>query len=366
MKNETLSPLYAKCIIIMFIIGSTVVLGVGTLTKQDAWMAVIIALAYVIPFLLIYGRLMKLYPEQGLYEIIEAVTGKVLGTILIALYTWYAFHLGTLVLRNFTEFIHVTMLRETSHTPMAILVIITAAYLTKSGLLTMGRFSLFTLSVLIVVIIITVLGAINQMEIHYLLPVLETDALALLEEGYSIYSFPLMETVLFLTAASAVRKEDSPYKIYLSSILFAGVILISIVVRNVLILGPEMVSTSYFPSFVAARIINIGDFFARIEGFISMNFIMSGILKISCCLFAATTGIAKLAGITNFKRLILPVSMLMMAFCEIVYTNIMEMFSWFKIYGIYAIPFQIILPLLLWILAEIKSKKKAQGKLPAI
>lgn len=366
MKKETLSPLYAKCIIIMFIIGSTVVLGVGTLTKQDAWMAVIIAMAYVIPFVLIYGRLVKLYPEQGLYEIIEAVTGKVFGTILIVLYTWYAFHLGTLVLRNFAEFIHVNMLRETPHSAMMILVIITAVYLTKSGLVAMGRFSLFTLVILIVVVIVTVLGSLNQMEIHFMQPVLAADAGALFEEGYNIFSFPLAETVLFLTAASAVRKEDSPYKIYLWSILFAGIILISIVVRNVLILGPEMVSTSYFPSFVAARIINIGDFFARIEGFISMNFILSGILKISCCLFAATTGIAKLAGITNFKRLILPVSMLMMAFCEIVYTNIMDMFAWFKIYRFYSIPFQIILPLLLWILAEIKAKKKALGRLPAI
>ncbi len=366
MKKETLSPLYAKCIIIMFIIGSTVVLGVGTATKQDAWMAVIIAMAYVIPIILIYGRLMKLYPEQGLYEIIEAVTGKIFGTILIVLYIWYAFHLGSLVLRNFGEFIHVNLLRQTPHSIMLILIIFTAAYLTKSGLLTMGRFSLFTLGVLIVVVIVTVLGSLNQIEIHFMQPVLAAGAGKLFEEGYNIFSFPLAETVLFLTTASAVRKEDSPYKIYLWSILLAGVILISVVVRNVLVLGPEMVSSSYFPSFVAARIINIGDFFARIEGFISINFLMSGIFKISVCLFAATTGIAKLLGITNFKRFILPVSMLMMAFCEIVYKNIMDMFSWFKIYRFYVIPFQIILPLLLWVLAEIKAKKKAQGRLPAI
>jgi spore germination protein KB len=366
MKKEMLSPLYAKCILMVFIIGSTVVLGVGTLTKQDAWMSLIIAMAFAIPVVLIYGRLMRLYPEQGLYEIIEAVTGKVLGTILIVLYTWYAFHLGSLVLRNFTEFIQVNMLPETPRAAMMILIIFTAAYLTKSGLLTMGRFSLFTLVIIIFVVIMTVLGSINQMESYYILPMLATDAGMLFEEGFNIFSFPLAETVLFLTTASAVRKEDSPYKIYLWSILLAGVILISVVLRNILILGPAMVSTSYFPSFVAARIINIGDFFARVEGFISMNFILSGVFKISVCLFAATTGIAKLAGITNSKRFILPVSMLMMAFCQIVYSNITEMFAWFNIYRFYAIPFQIILPLLLWILAEIKAKKIARGELPAI
>jgi len=366
MKKEMLTPLYAKCIIIMFILGSTVVVGVSSVARQDAWMSVIISMAYAIPVVLIYGRLMRLYPGQGFYEIIEAIAGKVFGTILIVLFTWYAFHLGSLVLRNFTEFINVSMLHETPRAAMMVLIMVTAAYLTKSGLLTMGRFSMFTLFVYIFTVIFTVLTSINQMEGYYMLPVLETNAVTLFDDGFSIFSFPFAETVLFLTAASAVRKEDSPYKIYLWSILFAGVILICIVLRNVLILGPAMLSASYFPSFVAARIINLGEFFARIEGLISTNFMMSGIIKISVCLFAATTGIAKLAGITNFKRLILPVSMLMMAFCEIVYTNIMEMFAWIKIYRFYAIPFQIILPMLLWILAEIKAKKSARGGLPAI
>ena len=366
MKKEMVSPLYAKCILIMFICGSSVVIGVSTISKQDVWMSVLIAMAYSIPIVLIYGRLMKLYPEQGLYEIIEAAAGKVLGTILIVLYTWYAFHLGSLVLRNFSEFIEVNMLRDTSSIPIMILIMFTAAYLTKSNFLTMGRFSVFTLVALIIVVIITVFSSINQMESYYILPVLTTSTGTLMEEGFNIFTFPLAETVLFLTTASAVRKEDSPYKIYLWSIFIAGIILICVVLRNILILGPAMVSATYFPSFVAARIINIGDFFARIEGFISMNFIMSGVLKISVCLFAATTGIAKLAGISNFKRLLLPVSILMMALCEIVYTNMMEMFAWLKIYRFYAIPFQIILPILIWILAELKAKKSTQGRLPAI
>lgn len=366
MKKEMLSPLYAKCIIIMFICGSTVVLGVSTVAKQDAWLSIMIAVAYSMPMVLIYGRLMKLYPEQGLYDIIEAVAGKVLSTILIVLFTWYAFHLGSLVLRNFTEFIQVNVLRDTPRATMMILIMFTVVYLTKSGLITMGRFSMVTLFVLICVVIMTVLGSINQMESYYMLPVFATNAVTLFEDGYSIFSFPLAETVLFLTAASAVRKEDSSYKIFIWSIFLASIILVSIVLRNILILGPAMLSASYFPSFVAARIINIGEFFARIEGFISINFIMSGVLKISVCLFAATTGIAKLAGISNFKRLLLPVSILMMALCEIVYTNMMEMFAWLKIYRFYAIPFQIILPMLLWILAEIKAKKKVKGELPAI
>lgn len=355
-----LKSLHAKSIMIMFIVGSTVVMGVNTAAGQDSWFAVLIAAAFAAPVMLIYARLMKLYPEKGLFEIAEAATGKVSGKIVTALYTWYAFHLGALVLRNFVEFIQVNVLRETPRIAVMILFMSTTAYLIRSGLKTMGKIATISLSVVISIVIITAIGSVNQMELFYLLPVLSTDTGKLIESGYSTFAFPLAETVLFLTTAAAVRKEDSPYRIYLWSLVIATLILLAVLVRNLLILGPAMTGISYFPSFVAARIINIGDFFARIEGSIATNFMFSGIIKISVCLFAAATGVAKLAGLSDHKRLVLPLGILMMALSEIVYVNLMEMFAWLNIYKYYAIPFELIIPVYLWIMAEIKARK-SQG-----
>ncbi|MCE5235489.1 MAG: endospore germination permease [Clostridiaceae bacterium] len=357
---DKLKSLYAKCIIIMFVIGSTVVVGVSTAARRDAWMSILVATAYAIPVVLMYARIMKLFPEMGFYDIMESVAGKVGGKILIALFTWYAFHLGSLVLRNFIEFIQMNVLRETPRIAVMILFMSAISYLVKSGLLTMGKLAVLSLGVFLFVMVVTVVGSVNQMDLRYILPVLSTDWSIMLEDGFNIFSFPFAETVLFLVAASAVRKQDSPYRIYMWSLLFSAAVLIIIVIRNILILGPAMTVASYFPSYVAARIINIGDFFARIEGSISINFILSGIIKISVCLFAAAEGTAKLAGLNSHKRLVLPISLMMMALCEIVYSNLMEMFAWLKPYSFYAIPFQIIFPALIWVLAEIKAHKAAK------
>ena len=94
-----------------------------------------------------------------------------------------------------------------------------------------------------------------------------------------------------------------------------------------------------------------------------MNFIMSGVIKMSVCLFAATTGIAKLAGITDYKRLVFPVALLMMALCEILYKNLMEMFAWVPVSSMYVIPFQLILPAFLWIVGEVKRTKSRKNGL---
>jgi spore germination protein KB len=59
----------------------------------------------------------------------------------------------------------------------------------------------------------------------------------------------------------------------------------------------------------------------------------------------------------------MPVALLFLALSAIIYKNTMEMFDFISVYQFYAIPFQIIIPLAVWIAAEIKAraKRKAAG-----
>jgi spore germination protein KB len=109
---------------------------------------------------------------------------------------------------------------------------------------------------------------------------------------------------------------------------------------------------------VTVKLIDVADYFARIEGFISMNFILAGIIKITVCLMAATKGTARLFGINNYRKLLLPVSLLVVALSVIVYKNVMEMFDFLKFYTYYAIPFQVIIPLVVWIAAVVRIRKR--------
>jgi hypothetical protein len=83
--------------------------------------------------------------------------------------------------------------------------------------------------------------------------------------------------------AGSFQKKDSPRKIFLYSLLIIVILFILIFVRNLSVLGPIMMRVGYFPSYVAVRIIEIGDFFNRIEGSISSNLVLAGIVKISVC-----------------------------------------------------------------------------------
>jgi len=361
MNKEVISTRQAVCILAAFICGSSIVLGGCTDAEQDSWISLLVSQVIVIPMVLIYARIIKNYPEKNIYQISEILFGKIFGKIITILVTWYAIHLAALVLRNFSEFVVVVSMPETPQLPLMMIMLLVVVYLVKSGVGTLGKWSIIIIPIICVVVVSTTLLLLNQVKVNNLAPFLDHGTKIILTCAYKYFSFPFAETVLFLSIADCIKKENGPSKIYVCGILFGALILLLAVVRNILVLGPELMKSEYFPSYVAARIINVGDFLVRIEGSITANFILAGVTKVALCLFAASKGMASLFNIQDYKKLIIPVSLLSLALGCIIFKSTMEMVNGLDIYAVYAIPFQIIIPLIIWIGSEIKTRTGGQS-----
>lgn len=357
MIKENLSARQAIALMVVFIFGSSVILGVSTEIKQDSWISLILAIVFALPLIIIYARIIKLCPGEGLYDMASNLFGKITSKIIIILMTWYAIHLGSLVLRNFTEYIEISTLLNTPQLLVGILLMLTVIYITRSGINILGKWSLIVFPAMLFMVIITIFFSIGSIEISNIFPIMSHSLKSIAKSAYSSFSFPFAETVLILTIASHFKKTDSPYKIYLSGFLIGGLILFVVILRNLAVLGPSMMASSYFPSYVAARVIELGDFLARIEGIITINFIFAGLTKIAVCLIAAAKGISKLFSVKNYKDMLIPCSLLIIALSSILYKNAIEMFDFLNFYAVYAIPFQIIIPVIIWIAAERRAKK---------
>ncbi len=353
-----LSSRQAICIIVMFMFGSSVIMGVNTGVAQDSWICVLLAPFMALPMVLIYARIIKLFPEKDFFEIVEIVLGRIAGKIIVLLMSWYGLHLCALVLRNFAEFIGTSYMLETPQLVTLITMILVVVYMLYSGAVTLGKWCLVMLPILVFVVIITAILPAGKMDFTNLMPVLSHSAKRIAESTYQTFTFPYAETVLFLSLAGAVKKTVSPYKIYVYAIFIGTAILLLVVLRNILLMGPAVLGVEAFPSYVAVRIISIGDFIARVEGSIAMNLILAGIVKISVCLYAATKGTARLFGIANYRKILFPMSLSAVALSIIIYKSVMDMFAFVHIYTFYVIPFQIIIPLLIWIAAEIKVRRE--------
>lgn len=363
MKSEKATFAQMMFSIMLFNFGSSVVMGVSHGVAQDGWIAIGLGAAIAAPLFCLYARLFRLFPEKDLFEIMQLVFGKIGGKALTVLFVWYATHLGALVLRNFSEFTQIAAMPETPQLPIMILMTLTTVYLARSSMRAIGKWSLAVVFLVLFVVVFTFAAAIPQLKFDDLMPFFEHSTSQIAKATFEVFSFPYAETVIFLCLAGSFEKKDNPYKLFLYALILTLLVFIVVFLRNMALLGNTLAALNYFPSYIATRIIGIGGFLARIEGSISSNLLFAGIVKIAVCLLAASKGLASLFNLPHYRLVVLPMGMLIMAICAIVYENTMEMFAFLTYYPYYAFPFQVIFPLAVWIGGEIYVKKHRQTDL---
>jgi spore germination protein KB len=101
----------------------------------------------------------------------------------------------------------------------------------------------------------------------------------------------------------------------------------------------------------------------RLEMLVAVIFLVCTFVKVCICVFAVCNGISKVFGLNDYKFIATPVVLLMLSFSFIVYKSTMEMTFWaFNIWPYYAFPFEVIIPLVVFIMSEIKSRSSALNK----
>lgn len=363
MNKEKISDIQGINLVILFIFGSTLVMGTGGMAKNDMWIAILLAILFSVPVLLMYSRILYRYPGKDLYDILEEVFGKFIGRIFSIIFIWFFLHLGSLVLRNFGEFINTVSLPETPKIVPIIIFAFVCILGVKSGIETLAKCSGYFMIFNLLFIIIMTFLAIPKTNPENLLPIMSNGIKPILRGAFSAFSFPFVELVVFMMVFDSLGKPSSSYRVYLKALIIGGLIVALLAMRNIMILGAETLGAIYFPSYVAVSRINVGNFLQRLEISVTIVFLLTGFIKISICLLAATKGLSKLFGYKDYRFFVTPVGLLMVNLAYLIYGNIMEMFEWAReIWPYYAFPFQVILPLIILIAVEIKAMLEKKNK----
>ena len=294
MNKENISNKQGLCILIMFMMGSTIILSPWRSAGKDSWIAIPIAMIMMLPMIIVYARLVSVFPGKNLFDLQQEEFGKVIGKITSFLLVWYSVHLGSLILRNFTEFIQVMNFPETPLYPMAFIVGVLSIWIVKGGIETIGRWAAFMLPLIIILIMAASLLLIPKMDFDNLRPVLENGINPVLEGAASAFAFPFAETFLFTVVFNSLREKNKVFKVYLLGLIISGCFFIMTSMRNIMVLGEKLNSIIYFPSYLVVGVVNVKEFIDRIEVTVGANFVFLGFLKISICLYAACVGLAKI------------------------------------------------------------------------
>lgn len=357
MHKEVISDKQGISIISLFIIGSSIVLTTAGDAKKDLWIAIILSLIASIPIVLIHARLLIIFPKKDLYDVLELVFGKFIGKVISVIFIWFSFFLSGLVLRVFGDFIYVSALSETPQIVIMVLIAILCIWAVKEGIETIGRWGEFFFPGTIAFILIFNLLLIPKMDINNLRPTLYEGIKPIIDGAFHAFMFPFTQTIVFTTFLSSLKKK-SVYKVYIVGLLIGGVVLYISSITDVLVLGSKTVGKMYFPTYETAMLLRIKDIAASFEVLITSVFIVGGFIKVCMCLLSTCNGAAKLLGFNDYRFMVTPIGFLIINLSYVIHDSVMEKAEFASdIYPYYAFPFQVVLPIIIWIFAEIKKKK---------
>lgn len=345
------------CYVALMAMSSVLMTGFSTV-GQDLWFSVVLGSGFAIPLVIMYARIARQHPEKGLFEIIDTLFGKWVANGIILLLCWYALHISALVTRNFSQFVHLISLGETPRAFIIMIMVAVASYLAQSTYKVMGRWALIVVGTIGITLLITVPLALDIMSITNIMPILKSDFRELLSVAFTGCMIAFAETMLVMVGFGDLKKGESPYKVYCIGLALGGLLILTAVLRNVLILGKEMVSASVFPGYVAARVAKPGSFIERIESITAFNHVLLGISKCAICIKVVSVGIGRLLNIQEHtKRIVVPVGMLSAALCVSTFSNMQELIVFASAYRYYALLFTLIIPAVILIKSEMRKRK---------
>ncbi|PAB59858.1 GerAB/ArcD/ProY family transporter [Anaeromicrobium sediminis] len=358
MSREVISDRQGIVLVVLFVMGSTLLMGTGGDAGKDSWIAIIVGIIIAFPILMIYAKILATFPGKDLFHILECVFGKFLGKCISILYTWLAFHLGVLVLRNFGEFVSTVSLLKTPMTVTIIGLAILCIWGVINGIEVLARWAQITLNILLVLVTLTILLLIPNMDINRIMPILSDGMKPIFRGAFSAFSFPFAETIMFCLVFSSLKDSKSPYKVYTGGLVIGGFVVLVTAFTEMLVLGEVNYTELFFPAYSAVSRIDIGDIIQRSEIIVSISFMGGGFIKICICLMGACKGIEKVFGLKDYRYIVVPVGLLMINLSNIIYNNVREMTQWaFNIWPYYAIVFQVILPIIILLVIQIRKKK---------
>lgn len=358
MNKERVSEKQGISLIFLFIIGSSTIYAQGLEAKKDLWLAFILGILMVLPLSIIYARIHYLFPEKNLFDVLEICFGKFIGKILILLFVSYVFFVTGDIFITFGQFITDVNFPETPQMISILFLGLLCIWGVNNGIELLGRFSKLFVFIPITSLIITIFFLIPKMNINNLRPMLEEGIKPVLEGTFSVFTFPLVQIVLFPMVFSSFKKGASSYKIYVTGLLTGGTFLALLSITNILVLGVETATSTFYPIHAAISRISVFDIIERIEVVITTTFIIGGFIKLSILLLSICKGVAKVLNFKDYRFIIVPLLLLILNLSYFQYETVIYYFNFGrKIWPYYTFPFQTILPIIIWIAAEIKTKK---------
>lgn len=347
-----------SAVIILVHISNSIILGFQSIIGPDTWVSLLLSLIWVIPLMTLYARLIHLMPGKDLFQMLETLFGRTATAILCIFYAFYFMLLTGITRGHFSEFVSLTSLFYTPYVIINLAFFVVSFYLTMSGYETIGKWCMIMLVLAMVTYGAITVFSMPRMDPKNLLPVFGHGFQEYIVTSLKRVPVPMGEAVAVMCLMDGLDKKANPYKTYIISSILSTFLLIAMFLQTCAVLGADLMEKSYFPAYKAASVLHVGTIGSRVESAVAFAFILAGIAKVAVYLIASAKAVRSIFNTIDHRMLLLPVGFFTVAVSAHAFRSIVEMFDFVKVDLVYSLPFQVFIPLIAWITAEIKARKK--------
>lgn len=343
-----------------FTVGSALLLiptGIISQAKQDAWIAMLLAIVLGAGIQYIMISLATLYPDKSLIRIIEYLLGKPLGKMIGILYAWFFLHLSALVIRNAVDLIKAVIMPETPMLPLSLMAGILIYIAIYHGIEAVGRSNELFTPVAIIGFWLTILLVAPLMKGENIQPILAEGLAPVIKGAYPMLGFPYAELIVFLMFIPFLNSKKEIKKIFITAGMVGGFSLLVGTLSSVLVLDANLAGITLYSTYSMARLINIADFLTRLESVISLSILVTIFAKIEVSFYGGILALAQVFNLPDYRTIIAPLVIIVVTLSIILDESIIEE----QVFAIttwtpYGLLFGFVIPLILLILSWFRKK----------
>ncbi|WP_221566601.1 GerAB/ArcD/ProY family transporter [Alkalihalobacillus sp. TS-13] len=358
MEKSSINPYQFFSLVVLFELGTALIVPLGVEAKQDAWLAELLGMIGGIVLLLQYYYLYSHYPNLLLTSYLQKILGKYIGYMIALSYILFFIYGASRDLRESSEL----FLIDYSKTPMSVLsgiIILLVCYGVYQGIEVLARAGELSFILVITIVVLTFFFTIgsNIVRFENLLPVLENGWKPVITTAFpDRVFFPYGELICFTVILPYLNHSENGMKLGMIAMILSGLLLTMTIVIEIAVLGVNGWSTSVFPFLKLVEKINIGGFVQSLEAIAMIVLIVGDFFKVAVFGYAAVISTTDLFKMKNHRKAVLPIGVMIFLTSMVATDNFVEHIEQgkFVLKSIFPL-FEFVIPFLLVIVVFIRQ-----------
>jgi spore germination protein KB len=359
--NGKISARQFMILIILCTIGDSILILptiIAAASKQDAWITMLISMTMGIGVGALYGWLAMRMQGANLIAFVQQSLGSAVGSLVSIVFIVYFVYLHITLTSEMSQFMTTQLMPETPNNAIFILFISVVIIAYRLGVEAFARMGELLFPFFMLLFIFMVVLLIPQVEVEKLQPMMANGMLPIIKGVPTAFAIPFTELIVILMLVPHLSGKKKPLKPFLIGTSIGGLFLFITVLICLLVLGANLMETKYYPTFILAQKITVGNFLERMEAILTFMWIITVYFKTLLIFFALTKSLEQLFRLKESKMLTVPLAMILLVGSVVSTPNIVIYNEMIKHYwSMFDLTVCLLLPILLLGWSYVRRKR---------